>query len=223
MKITEVRIKLIDNSDDRLRAFCSITVDDAFVIRDLKIIDGTSGPFVAMPSRKLTAHCPQCNCKNHLRAQHCNQCGVRLKMHAGKDQDGKTKLYADIAHPINSECREFIQQRVIAAFQEELALSKQPGYVSHYDDFMDYDNKAEAMTPTAESMPSAGNRSSDKPSRDRASSKITRVEGKHSPPQPRPSKRHHRSSRTSESPKGVSETSNSPQSDDDQSFGAGIF
>ena len=40
MEITEVRIKLMEDSDDRLRAFCSITLDDCFVIRDLKIIEG---------------------------------------------------------------------------------------------------------------------------------------------------------------------------------------
>ena len=66
MEITEVRIKLMEEASERLQAFCSITFDNCFVIRDLKIIDGTNGPFVAMPSRKLTAHCPQCGCKNHL-------------------------------------------------------------------------------------------------------------------------------------------------------------
>ena len=76
MEITEVRIKLTEDSDDRLQAFCSITFDDCFVIRDLKIIEGANGPFVAMPSRKLTAHCPKCGCKNHLRAGFCNQCGL---------------------------------------------------------------------------------------------------------------------------------------------------
>jgi stage V sporulation protein G len=55
MDITEVRIKLMEESEDRLRAFCSITFDQAFVVRDLKIIEGTNGPFVAMPSRKMTA------------------------------------------------------------------------------------------------------------------------------------------------------------------------
>ena len=40
-----------------------------------------------------------------------------------KDDDGRAKLYADIAHPINSACREMIQQRVIQAYQEELARS----------------------------------------------------------------------------------------------------
>ncbi len=135
MEITEIRIKLMGDSDDRLQAFCSITFDDSFVIRDLKIIEGLNGPFVAMPSRKLTSHCPDCKCKNHLRAAYCNQCGSRLKEdRAIRDQEGRAKLYADIAHPINSACREMIQDCVIAEYQAELERSKQPGYVSRYDD-----------------------------------------------------------------------------------------
>lgn len=50
LEITEVRISLRD--DDKLKAFASMTFNDAFVIRGLKIIEGTNGMFVAMPSRK---------------------------------------------------------------------------------------------------------------------------------------------------------------------------
>ena len=50
MEITEVRITLRD--DDKLRGFASITLDDCFVIRGLKIIEGGNGMFVAMPNRK---------------------------------------------------------------------------------------------------------------------------------------------------------------------------
>ena len=139
MEITEVRIKLMEEAGERLQAFCSITFDDCFVIRDLKIIEGSNGPFVAMPSRKLTAHCPQCGCKNHLRANHCNQCGLRLQVDRSvKDDEGRAKLYADIAHPINSVCREMIQDRVIREFYEEQERAKLPGYVSRYDEF-DFD------------------------------------------------------------------------------------
>lgn len=140
MEITEVRVKLMEDSDDRLQAFCSITFDNAFVIRDLKIIDGANGPFVAMPSRKLTAHCPFCNCKNHLRASYCNQCGKRLREErAPRDADGRAKLYADVAHPINPQCREMIQARVIAEFEAELDRAEEPGYVSRYDEDYDLD------------------------------------------------------------------------------------
>lgn len=138
MEITEVRIKLMEEPGERLKAFCSITFDDAFVVRDLKIIEGANGPFVAMPSRKLTAHCPNCRSKNHLRAGYCNQCGTKLReVHTLRDDEGRTKLYADIAHPINSTCREMIQDRVIQAFDEEKTRAKLPGYVPSYDDFED--------------------------------------------------------------------------------------
>src|SRR6516165_5280456 len=113
--ITEVRIKLMEdnNENERLQAFCSVTFDDAFVVRDLKIIEGTKGSFVAMPSRKLTDRCTHCGCKNHLRARHCNQCGQKLdEERATRDADGRAKLHADIAHPINSDCREVIQTAV---------------------------------------------------------------------------------------------------------------
>ena len=138
MVITEVRIKLMEENgeNERLQAFCSVTFDDAFVVRDLKIIEGTKGSFVAMPSRKLTDRCMKCGCKNHLRARFCNQCGNKLdEDRATRDADGRAKLHADIAHPINSACREVIQTAVLRSFQEERERSKQPGYVCSYDDY----------------------------------------------------------------------------------------
>ncbi len=136
MEITEVRIKLMEDAQERLQAFCSITIDGCFVVRDLKIIKGTKGSFVAMPSRKLTDRCTRCGAKNCLRAQFCNQCGNRLPdERAEKGQDGRAKLYADIAHPINSLCRELIQGKVLASYDQELVLAQQPGYICRYDDF----------------------------------------------------------------------------------------
>ena len=136
MVITEVRIKLMEDNNERLLAFCSVTFDDQFVVRDLKIIEGAKGSFVAMPSRKLTDRCGQCGCKNHLRARYCNQCGHKLdEDRATRDADGRAKLHADIAHPINSACREVIQTAVLRAFKEEKDRSKQPGYVCTYDDY----------------------------------------------------------------------------------------
>jgi stage V sporulation protein G len=137
--ITEVRIKLMEDNheNERLQAFCSVTFDDAFVIRDLKIIEGTKGSFVAMPS-----------CKNHLRARFCNSCGGKLdEDRATRDADGRVKLHADIAHPINSACREVIQSAVLKAFMAEKEKSKQPGYVCTYDDFdSDYDGPLTTVT-----------------------------------------------------------------------------
>jgi len=129
MEISEVRVKLVSNKDDRLKAFCSVTMDNEFVVRDIKVIEGTSGFFVAMPSRKMSDHCEKCGGKNHLRARFCNNCGAALSENrVRKDIKGRMKLHADIAHPINTECRQRIQEKVIVAFEEEMEKSTQPGY-----------------------------------------------------------------------------------------------
>ena len=54
MKITDVRVKKVGN-EGKLRAYVSVTFDDSFVVHNLKVIDGQSGIFVAMPSRKTTS------------------------------------------------------------------------------------------------------------------------------------------------------------------------
>lgn len=151
MDITEVRIKLMEiEQEERLLGFCSITFDHAFVIRDLKIIRGSQGFFVAMPSRKLTDRCPECSGKNQLRAAYCNYCGERLDNDRSfKQPNGKAKLYSDIAHPINSECRDLIQEKVLQAYEQELQLFQQPGYICKYDDYGENDVPQKSSASTA--------------------------------------------------------------------------
>lgn len=203
MQVTEVRIKLMEQSEDRLRAFCSITIDHAFVVRDLKIIDGTTGPFVAMPSRKLSGHCPRCGYKNHLRAAYCNQCGVKLRVATAIDSP--QKLYADVAHPINSECREMISNAVLAEFDAELKRSAEPGYRSRYDDEFDAiaESDDEPFTRIDSSESQAVSQNDDRESARNAQA---------SPPSP------HVDRIRSETRASVPE-SNGPE----QGFGAGIF
>ena len=50
MEVTEVKVFPV--KEERLKAYVTITLDDCFVVRDLKIIDGNNGLFVAMPSKK---------------------------------------------------------------------------------------------------------------------------------------------------------------------------
>ena len=52
MKISDVRIRLVNKEDNKLKAVASMTIDDCFVIHDIKIIEATDGAFIAMPSRK---------------------------------------------------------------------------------------------------------------------------------------------------------------------------
>jgi len=138
MEVTEVRIKLAGNRDDKLRAFCTITFDDCFVVRDVKIIRGTKGVFVAMPSRKLADLCPKCRGKNHLRARFCNDCGGHLpQSRAERDEKGRAKLHADTAHPIHREFRSYLQSVILGAYDQELERAQQPGYQPPSDDYPD--------------------------------------------------------------------------------------
>ena len=52
MKISDVRIRLVNKDDTRLKAVASITIDECFVVHDIKLIDGKEGLFMSMPSRK---------------------------------------------------------------------------------------------------------------------------------------------------------------------------
>lgn len=52
MMISDVRVRIVKKDDSKLKAVASITIDDCFVVHDIKIIEGTEGYFIAMPSRK---------------------------------------------------------------------------------------------------------------------------------------------------------------------------
>lgn len=132
MDITEVRVKLVSDAESRLQAFCSVTFDKEFVVRDLKVIDGPNGPFVAMPSRRLTAKCVSCGFRNEIRSRFCCSCGKRQS--APSADDSQSRLFADIAHPINSAARTKIHQQVMEAVAEERMKAEEPGYVCAYDE-----------------------------------------------------------------------------------------
>ncbi|HCD19861.1 septation regulator SpoVG [Macrococcoides caseolyticum] len=89
MKVTDVRMRKLV-TDSRMKALASITLDEAFVIHDLRVIDGNNGLFVAMPSKRTS--------------------------------DGE---FRDIAHPINSEMRQEIQEAVMKVYDETEAV--EPG------------------------------------------------------------------------------------------------
>ena len=139
MEFTEIRVKLTMDPRNKLKGYCSVTLDDAFVVRDLKIIEGAKGPFVAMPSRKLADRCSGCGGKNSFTAAFCSQCGRKLDPNrAPRDHRGRAKLHADLAHPINSACRIELHRAVVSAYEEELDRSQQSDYVPvSFDDLDD--------------------------------------------------------------------------------------
>jgi len=81
MQITDVRVRKV-SKEGKMKAVVSITLDNEFVVHDIKVIEGEKGLFIAMPSRKAA--------------------------------DGE---YRDIAHPINSDTREKIQNIILQKYE----------------------------------------------------------------------------------------------------------
>ena len=119
IRIDEVKVKLADDADGKVLAYCSIVVS-GIAIHEIKIIQTDKRRFLSMPSRKLQARCGKCGLKNFILARYCNECGCRLPDNRGGAEEGQAKLYADIAHPITAEVREAIQAAVLAEYEAEL-------------------------------------------------------------------------------------------------------
>lgn len=126
MEVSVVSVRLISSGRSALRAICDICIEDALMINGLKVIRGSRGYFVAMPSRKIDGKCPHCGKRNHFKARFCNYCGGQLPNHQSSEENNwnNRRLHADIAHPINNSCRSQIQETVLRAFHSELAESK---------------------------------------------------------------------------------------------------
>ena len=128
MNVTDVQIVLTPtNHDERLLAFATVVFDACMVLKDVRIIDGTKGIFVAMPSKKLCDRCHECGWKVRLLDRWCSDCGVRLADdRVAKDEhgnprlnpDGSRKLFSDLCHPITSAFRIALQETVLAEFHK---------------------------------------------------------------------------------------------------------
>ena len=121
MEITEVRIFPTQSKDGKLKAFATMTFDDWFVVRNVKVIQGNNSLFVAMPSRKAMGACPKCHYKNVVGSRYCNQCGAetpKTPIETQKENDPHS-THMDIAHPITQECRVYIQEKILSAYRNE--------------------------------------------------------------------------------------------------------
>ena len=121
--ITEVKILLAGDHKpgERVKAYANVTIDNSFVVKELRILEGSHGLFVVMPSRKVTDHCPNCARKNHLLAGYCNYCGDELDLPPQvSGYVSSRELHMDIAHPINTLARTLITKAVLQAYWEEL-------------------------------------------------------------------------------------------------------
>ncbi len=53
MKITNVRVNIVNNENSKMRGFASVTIDGVFVVHDIRILEGNNGLFLAMPSKQV--------------------------------------------------------------------------------------------------------------------------------------------------------------------------
>lgn len=126
MEITEVRVFLKEGQDKKLKAYTTVTFDNEFVVRNIKVIQGANGMFIAMPSRKLKFSCPKCKFKNEMGGKFCNQCGLSLPVQREEylQKDSKTE-HRDIAHPITQRFREYIQTKILEVYKKEAEENSQ--------------------------------------------------------------------------------------------------
>lgn len=82
MRITEIKVLPVDG-DEKLKAYVTLKIDDCFIVRDMKVIQGTNGYFVAMPAKRM--------------------------------KDG---TYRDLAHPLDSNTRQMIEDEIMCEFKK---------------------------------------------------------------------------------------------------------
>ena len=119
MEVTEVRVSLREGDGKRLKAYATVTFDNSFVVRNIKVIEGNNGLFVAMPARKLKQFCPRCGRKVDVGGKYCSYCGVQLPTPPRDMSKDKQGTHQDLAHPINQEFRDYLQSKVLDAYYSE--------------------------------------------------------------------------------------------------------
>lgn len=137
MEITEAKIFLKDSPDKKLKAYATVTFDNAFVVRNIKVIQGSNGIFIAMPSRKVKHPCPKCNFKNELRSKFCNQCAAPLPLQAPaavNHENGAQSEHKDIAHPITQAFRDVLQKKVLDSYGLEVKKGPNAARADSNDD-----------------------------------------------------------------------------------------
>lgn len=123
MQITEIRIFPKEGQDKKLKAYATVTFNNVFVVRNIKVIQGSSGLFIAMPSRKMKTTCAKCGFKNEVGGKFCSGCGTLIdpRAHHSSDAADAKSEHRDIAHPITQQFREYLQSEVIRAYEKETA------------------------------------------------------------------------------------------------------
>ena len=93
MEITSVWVRKNKNEESRMKAKVSVTLDDCFIIRDIRIVEGKNGLFIQMPSKR-----------------------VNRTPKETEETEERVSNYVDIVHPINKETRTMFEDAIFEAY-----------------------------------------------------------------------------------------------------------
>ncbi len=120
MEISNIQLDIVDNPTGKLRAFCSMTINDQFVVKNFKVIEGNHGLFVAMPSRKLTKPCYNCDNRVFRNANYCDRCGKKFGERGDSGHYDSEESHTDIAFPIQESFREQLEDRILGEYRSRV-------------------------------------------------------------------------------------------------------
>ena len=98
------------SNTERVLAYVSIVIDEAFVVRDLRLIRANDKLFLAMPNREVTRPCRRCAAACGASHRFCNACGAQL--------EPQRVVRLDMVQPITAEFRQTLEKEVLAAFAQ---------------------------------------------------------------------------------------------------------
>ncbi len=127
MQVSDVKVRLVGRPGQKLRAFCSVAIDDVLVIRDFKVFEDSDGPFLAMPSRLRFERCPACAAKVAADAAYCSHCGKKLDLSNAVDDE--TPRHVEIVYPTRRTMRRHLEDRILEAYRAEVRRAEGRDFV----------------------------------------------------------------------------------------------
>jgi DNA-binding cell septation regulator SpoVG len=122
------------------------------VVRNIKIIEGNNGLFVAMPARKVKQFCPRCGKKVEMGSKYCSNCGAQIPPPKESVQN-RQSIHQDLAHPINQQFRDYLQSKVLDAYHDKKKMASQeeaPQQQSDEQQQVQEESKDEESIPSSE-------------------------------------------------------------------------
>lgn len=123
LEITDIRMVREEKNSSRnaVIAYVTITLNDQFLIKNIRLIRHSDRLVIGMPNREKIRDCPHCSIRNAQSNRYCHQCGTPLE---------KVKIdysaYVDIVHPTKQTFREYLERVIIEEYKRQLGEGINP-------------------------------------------------------------------------------------------------